>query len=222
MLTWGPFLQQESLAEEPQIDLIVLVPDVDWEQTVRTLLTDRVPALGIRKIEFDVIRHPNHDPGVRTGARALLQTYVGNARYAMACADHEGSGHHGPADALAADIESSLRGDWGNRCAAVVVEPELERWVWSPSPNVAEALGWGTNDELRRYLEDHGMVTPGETKPSRPKEAMLAAMREKGKRRSPAVFVDLARTVSLATCSDPTFEGFRNRLRLWFPPIGSS
>jgi hypothetical protein len=205
------------LADGLRLDLVVLVPDADWEQTIRALLECRARALGIRHVDFEVIRHPLHDPGVRTQAALLLQPYVGEAQYALACVDSEGSGHHGRVGELEGGIESSLRPDWDDRCGAVVVEPELEAWVWSSSPNVASALGWNTNSALHGYLRDHGMLAQGEAKPSRPKEAMLAAMRERGKRRSPSVFAELASNVSLVTCGDPTFAAFRARLQAWFP-----
>ena len=214
----APSSQRASLADQPRLDLVVLVPDVDWEQTIRTLLEERAPALGIRRIGFEVIRHPYRDPGVRTQAAPLLRPYIGQAQYALACVDREGSGHHGGVEELERGIQSSLCPDWGARCGVIVVMPELETWVWSPSPHVARILGWNAGDDIYRYLRARDMLPEGQRKPPRPKEAMLAAMRERGKRRSSSVFADLASSVSLATCADPTFAAFRARLQAWFPP----
>lgn len=185
MSTSAPFSQRGSLTDGSGLDLIVLVPDADWEQTIKALLAYRAAALGIRRVNFRVIRHPRRDPGVRTASAGLLQPYVGMSDHALVCIDREGSGHHGTAAELAAAIESSIRADWGDRCAAIVADPELEAWVWSPSPHVARALGWNANHELREYLRHRQMLAPGEGKPSRPKEAMLAAMRERRLSRSP-------------------------------------
>lgn len=70
---------------------------------------------------------------------------------------------------------------------------ELEIWVWSDSPHVAAVLGWaGRQPDLMTWLINKGMFDPQKTKPDRPKEAMVLALREARKSRSSAIFLQLA------------------------------
>ena len=97
--------------------------------------------------------------------------------------DHEGCGHE---NEPVADVESIVRhhlhnSGWGDRAEVVVIEPELEAWVWSDSPHVEEVLGWSNQiPSLRAWLTDRHLLAPRATKPSRPKEAMQAAIRQTG------------------------------------------
>ena len=208
---------------EGDLDVVVLVPDADWEQAVSALLS-RPCALGIRGLSFQVVRHPQRDPGVRTAAAGLLRPFQGRARFALVCLDLEGSGHPGPPEDLAQGIEEMLKPEWGDRCAAVVVDPELERWIWADSPHVARSLGWqGTMGELRTELEGRGRWPASAQKPLRPKETMREVMRSTGRPVSAAVFRGIAERVSLQGCTDPAFHRFREVLRAWFPaPAGGA
>lgn len=200
------------------MDLVVLVPDADWEQVMSALLESRPHSLGIRDITFSTIRHPYRDPGIRTNPGPLLQPMVDRADYAMVCVDHEGSGHQGTPAQLAEEIRTDLRPVWDDHVAAVVAAPELEIWVWADSPHVARNLGWdGPLSDLRTTLETEGLWGSADPKPQRPKEAMELAMRLSRKRRSPAVYGQLARAVGLRGCVDPAFVEMRATLSTWFP-----
>ena len=194
-----------------------MVPDADWEQTVLALLGKRHQALGMRSIEFELVRHPYRDPGVRTNAAALLRPFVGRAEFCIAVMDLEGSGALDEHSATE-EIEHQLADEWGDFCAAVVVSPELEAWVWASSPHVQRVLGWTGRLDLRQHLANEGKWALDEAKPPRPKETMQEVMRLTRKRRSPAIYGELASSVSLANCSDPGFLRFRSVLQEQFPP----
>ena len=53
-------------------DLIVLAADLDIENTISGLLS-RPSKLKAKKPSFDILRHPNRDPGCRTSAADLLR-----------------------------------------------------------------------------------------------------------------------------------------------------
>lgn len=199
------------------MDLAVLVPDADWEQTVTVLLGRRTQSLGIAPIAFEVIRHPYRDPGVRTDAKSLLRVLVGRANHALACVDFEGSGAPAGPDDLRQDIENQLYPDWGANSAAIVVDPELESWVWSQSAHVGRILGWNDEQSLREYLLASGAWPKDCLKPPDPKSAMEAVMKKTRKRRSPSVYGDLASRVGLRSCTEPSFLRFVDTLREWFP-----
>lgn len=206
-------------------DIVLWVADTDAKAALCALLT-RPPALGIRNITADVFVHPEHDPGVFLRAEDLLRRFLKSHRYAMAVFDREGSGREALSpQQLEEDLEERLRrSGWGNRARAVAIDPELEAWVWSGSPQVAHALGWSDPGELHRWLTAHEFLdrcAPQGTKPCRPKEAMEAALHQARVPRSSAIYAELARRVSVARCGDRAFCRLRDTLRRWFPATHS-
>jgi len=107
---------------------------------------------------------------------------------------------------------------WNGRSAVVVLNPELEIWVWGQSPHVPQLFGtdWQIIRELgrrTRYWQE------GATKPSHPKELLETVLRHTGKRRSAALFVQLGRKVGLKGCQDESFRRFCTILQQWFPVV---
>ena len=200
-------------------DLLVLVADLDMEQTIKGLLA-RPKSLDMAPVKFDVRRHPNRDSGCRSGAVEYLRAFLCSYSYALVMFDLHGSGSHRAREETQWEIEEVLsRNGWRRRAKAIVIEPELEAWVWNASNHVPRALGWDNNyDELKQWLEDIDCWPPDAPKPSDPKEAMRAALREKKRRVSSALFGRLAKSVTLRGCEDPAFTEFTDTLRSWFPP----
>jgi hypothetical protein len=133
--------------------------------------------------------------------------------------DREGCGRDDRSrEALESEIEANLaRSGWDDRAAAVVIDPELEVWVWSDSPEVATILGWtGRQPTLPQWLDQQGHGTPGQGKPQKPKKAVDDALRLSGKRRSSSIFRQLAERVSVHRCTDPAFLKLKTLLRTWF------
>ena len=121
-------------------------------------------------------------------------------------------------------MEEDLRkAGWGNRSKAVVIEPELETWVWSESPRVDEVLGWneGTG-ELRNWLCERDLWPDDEAKPPDPKSALKHAMRERNLSPTAVTFKNLAEKVSIRNCKDPAFLEVRKTLQEWFPAPGQA
>ncbi len=204
-------------------DLAVLVADKDSELSLCALLS-RAATLGIRPVTSTFLRSQEHDPGVYQRATDLLRLHLRTHTFALVVLDREGSGR----DALGrteieAEVEMRLsRNGWKDRCAAIVIDPELERWVWNNSQEMAATLGWtGKLQGLRGWLCEGGFLAPGDSKPSRPKEAMLAALRQSRVPRSSALFEQLALRVDTSTCVDPAFVKLRETLLKWFPLKGA-
>jgi len=200
-------------------DLIVIVADGDMESVVRSLLS-RPQAIGIRPVSFDVKRHIQRDAGCRTDSHNYLRLWMNSFSYAMVIFDQEGSGgEQMPREQLEANVELNLcRNGWCDRSAVVVIDPELEAWVWSHSPHIDRLLGWdGNTPPLREWIQtETGYWNPGRTKPERPKEAMDAVLRRTKKQNSAALFADLASQVSVRNCSDLSFSKFKTVLQNWF------
>ena len=199
-------------------DLFVLVADEDMAQTVRGLL-QRPQSLKVAPVTFEVRRHPGRDSGCRIGAAEYLSAFRDSYRHALTIFDLHGSGSHMSRAETEREVDSELnRKGWNERAKAIVIEPELEMWVWGTSKKVPEILGWPKEyAELRRWLGEQGLWPEANDKPPDPKEAMRRTMRESRSRRSPRKFFELASEISLKGCRDPSFRDFRRTLRSWFP-----
>ncbi len=137
----------------------------------------------------------------------------------MILRDREGCGQQDlPREALEEQIEQRLaKSGWGGRAAAVVLDPELEIWVWSDSPEVDRSLGWaGRQPGLADWLVSEGYCTAGQGKPNTPKKAFEEALQIAKKRRSSAIHHQLALRVGLGRCTDPAFLKLKGLLRQWF------
>ena len=201
-------------------DLIVLVPDADMEFAIRSVLR-RADALKTRPIKFDVHRHLQRDAGCRSDCHNYLRLYLDDYQHAVVLFDHEGSGEETLARGrLERKVEDILgRNGWNDRAAVVVIDPELEAWVWSDSPVVDEVLGWrGRTPPLRKWIRSQAEFSWSKTagKPGRPKEALDAALRLAGKQHSPSVFEDLGARVSVDRCVDRAFGKPKKVLTRWF------
>ena len=199
-------------------DRVVLAADIDIELTLRGML-QRHAALGIRPVTCDIFRHPRRDPGCVREAAAFLRPSLGSYAHALVVFDHHGSGREPtPPGMLADELKVNLASTgWGARAEVIVIAPELEVWVWSRSPHVAQCMGWDGNlDELRRWLGSEGYWPEGAPKPPQPKEAMEAALRHVKQPRSSAIYRDMALRVSLQRHDEPAFLRLTDALVRWF------
>ena len=203
-------------------DLIVLVADLDIEQTIRGLLS-RPHRIKIDSVSFEIRRHPNRDAGCRTQAAEYLRPFIGRYQRALVVFDLHGSGSTVSREETQQEVELRLgTNGWRDRARAVVIEPELEAWVWTRSPHISRALGWESRyDRLRAWLESEGLWPPEIPKPPDPKRAMQRAMERaalrKRVRRSSTKFHDLAQRIDSRSCQDPAFSELRATLQDWFP-----
>lgn len=200
-------------------DLIVVVADADAEKTMQSLLVRRRKSLNIRDITFKVQRFAKRDSGCYGESHRLLQQFLRQFHYAMVVFDRHGCGQEDRSRlAIEDDVEQRLtRNGWKDRSAAIVLDPELEAWVWSDSPEVDQVLGWtGQTPDLRTWLRRAGFQTAGARKPADPKRAMEEALRRVRKPRSPALFYQLAERIGIERCTDDAFAKFKTVLRDWF------
>ena len=207
--------------EQGRKDLVVLVADNQQRYTVATLLMDRSQSLGIRQVPIDInsdiLSHPEHDPGVFKKAGRFLSVFSQQYQHALVLVDAEGTGSLASAEKIEEKIQNDLnRNGWKGRSAVIVIDPELEIWVWSTSPHVPRLFGtdWETIRDLGRQKN---YWQAGEIKPSRPKDLLEEVLHRTRKRRSAALYQQLARKVGLKRCQDDSFRRFREILRQWFP-----
>jgi hypothetical protein len=202
----------------PEKDLVVLAADGQMEFAVRGLLT-RGRALGFRELSVDIHVHPAKDPGCLLKGHDFLRPFHRRYRHAIVIHDRMGCGREtSTREALEVELEQRLSSaGWENRAAAIVLDPELEVWVWSDSPKVAAVLGWtGQTPSLAQWLRIEGYSKDNQAKPDRPKEALEQALRLVRKGRSSAIFRQLAEQVGVHRCTDPAFLKFKATMQRWF------
>jgi hypothetical protein len=199
-------------------DLIALVADVQQEKTLETLVSERQKSLHMRAISFDLFRHPRKDPGVYQEAAEFLRPYAARYDYALVLMDQAWQGSPGDARTLSETMHEQIaRTGWtAPTFQVVVIEPELEAWVWAASPAVPEVLRT-TWEAIQELAQRRNYWSTGDLKPHEPKALLEAVLRQQRRPRSAAIFQALARRISLSRCQDPAFALLRETLARWFP-----
>ena len=204
-------------------DLVCVVADKQIAATLEELLR-RYRALGIRPVKAEFLVHPNHDSGCYARPTELLAGYRQAVEHALIVLDHEWEGVPTTSGiALEALIDKKLKeaglADWA---APVVIEPELEAWVFSASPHVPDVLGWKRSwSPIREALEAQKLWTATDAKPANPKKAVQWILGRTGKSRSASLYRRLARKVNTGGCQDRAFLRIKDLLQAWFPPVSS-
>jgi hypothetical protein len=116
-------------------------------------------ALGCGPIEVDltqdIIVAPNRDPQVYRLAHELLGPFRKSHAHAVVMLDNAWDGSPG-GEAIRDGVGGRMQQSWGiHDHKVIVLDPELEAWVWQESPHVATALG--CPPEFRELLEVRGL-----------------------------------------------------------------
>ena len=199
-------------------DLYVLVADEDMLQAMKGLLS-RSPSLGIRPIKYAIARHVHRDPGCRATASQYLRSHIRQYQRALVVFDKRGCGDDSPREEIQDKVKRDLEANgWMGRSKAIVIDPELENWVWNGSEHVPRILGWkAVYGDLKEWLVSRELWESSSAKPSEPKKAMRAALRKGRRNVSAQLFGQLAGSVSLQSCLDPAFLELKETLQSWFP-----
>lgn len=201
-------------------DLVVLVADKSMKAAIVGLLS-RPQAIGINGINYDVfVLSKDNDPGCRSKGHHHLKPMIPDYRHALIIFDRVGCGQEKKSRIeLEEDVTANLKNSgWDDRAAAIVIDPELENWVWSDSPHVEECLSWKDKQPtLRNWLIENNLWAEKTPKPLDPKAAMEKALRKVRKPRSSSIYGNIAQRVSLEKCTDASFKKFKETLKNWFP-----
>ena len=198
--------------------LVVLAADREIEEAMRAVL-GRPESLGMRPVPFECRRHPNRDAGCRASAVEFLRPFQNRFSHALVVFDREGCGSSKTRDGIERTVETELaRNGWRTCGKAIVIDPELEEWLWSDSPAVLKGLGWSRGyAELRSWLEEEEMWDHSSAKPHKPKAALNRTLWRTRRRRSARLYGEIAADVSLARCQDAAFGKLKAILQAWFP-----
>ena len=203
-------------------DLIILVADKNMEYALKGLLS-RSDSLGIcTPLEFKVYPHPQRDPGCFLRCQDFLRPFFNQYAHALVMFDHMGCGRESKSrEVLEDDVEKRLSANgWENRATAIVIEPELESWIWVDLPQLEVIVGWEKQTEdLQSWLLSEELAEGRLSKPIDPKRALEKILQKTRKRRSSSIYLQLAQTVNFEECPDPSFRKLRLALSKWFPRI---
>lgn len=192
-------------------DLIILVADKNAQFCLRGALS-RHQSIGIRPVEFEFRVHPERDGGARKNGTALLAIERNRFANAILMFDFEGCGaSHTDAISLEEDLDRELAKEWGAAAKAIVIDPEVDSWVWGSDNSLAGCLDWTDSMPIRQWIEDQGFKLDSNSKPVRPKEAIESVLRKQQMPRSSALYEKLTSKLSIPRCVDPAAI----RLRKW-------
>jgi hypothetical protein len=199
-------------------DLIILVADQNMRDCIEGLIPRLPHVLNIPPFTYDIFVHSNRDPGCRTQSPAFLASFQNKYRFGLVIFDKEGCGKELLSRSeLEAEVETllSITG-WRDRAKVIVIDPELENWIWVRSSQLAEIINWENIESLYQWLSDQEYLTDERSKPKRPKEAFEAALYISKKRRSSSIYKQIASRVSFRNCTDQSFLKFIQCMSNWF------
>jgi hypothetical protein len=198
-------------------DLVVLAADKSLQLVLSSLLA-RPNDLALREISFDALVHPDRDPGVRLRSHHFLRGQLRNYQFAIAVCDRSGSGREELSRTeLETRMEAALHANgWEGRASAVVIDPELEIWMWGDWPVTSRALRWTSAISLAQWLIQENLLVEGHSKPSDPKRTLECAAQCARKGWSSAIHQEIAGRAQCDGCTDPAFLKLRNTLTGWF------
>lgn len=200
-------------------DLVVLVADSYTDVSIDSILSNN-NKLGTRKIRYKIYRHPQHDPGCFLRGHDFLRPFSSLYSYCLIIFDLEGCGAQNIQTTKIEELVKAnlARNGWNDRAEVIVIDPELEVWIWSDSPHVDKHLGWsGCPEGLRGWLRNENFLELNEIKPQNPKTALLGALKKKRKSLSASIYRKIAEDVSFERCADSSFVKLKNILVAWFP-----
>lgn len=171
----------------------------------------------------DIFRRGGHtDGGLWQHAHDNLAPFRQRYRHAMIVLDADFDPHPG-AESLVREISANLlAAGWPEDAfRVVVIDPELEAWLWAPNVNVAMAFGHDDFKEMQRMLAERNLWDEASPKPNDLKEARDVAAKLGGRRTAGPIFRSVFAGISRRACDlceESGFRSLRAALQTWFPP----
>lgn len=180
-------------------------------------------SLGCGAFEFDPLQDiarakGKNDGGLWRHAGILLRGYLHTHHRLVVCLDRDFGGSPGQVQIRMDITEQLLVAGWQQKNFIVlVIDPELEQWIWQDSVHIEQALKHKSPPSLREALAASNQWPLGQDKPNNPKET-LESLVDKNLRgdRSSSLYAKITSKVSPAHCSDPEFHALRRQLQVWF------
>jgi hypothetical protein len=198
--------------------------------------------------EKDIRVHPAHDPGVWKDPQTILFAERHIYEKCLVILDEAWEGAPAP-EKIIEDIEGLVETEakWArDRFEVILIQPELEAWIWQRNPHVAEAFEFnGTDAQLWNFLAKQSLrldahkkkhrfiganadggsppVWPKtQRKPQNPKGLVEALAYHCHSGPASGMFNEISSKISVTGCVDPAFVKLRDTLREWFPARGAA
>ncbi len=167
--------------------------------------------------EEDIFHVPGQTDGaVHRRAHEFLRPYLGTHRRALVALDWQFGGERPAAEVREEVLQNLRRNGWEDRCEVVVIDPEIEVWLWQDKPQIAQAVRF-QGGGLRAHLENDGSWPAGQAKPTAPKDTIQDLIRRNRAGAPMVVYSKIAESVGVAGCQDGAFQHLRASLQAWFP-----
>jgi len=179
-------------------------------------------ALGTVPFQIDpkldiICDRAGNDPGVYSRAHELLRTYQSSHRYAVIVLDNAWEGSPG-VEKIRADISAKMEQvGWAkNRFVVIVIDPELEAWMWQDNPHIARSFGFSKSPSLRDWLSEQALWPVNSDKPPDPKLAFEKTLKVSKAKIPSVVFKKICSEISFKHCVDDAFGLLTSTLQKWF------
>jgi hypothetical protein len=180
-------------------------------------------SLGCGTFNFDprqdiLVAAGDNDPGLYIRGHELLRPFQTTYRHAVVVLDAEWEGSPGK-NAITEHLAKNLKSiGWAEGIfAVIVIDPELENWIWQQNDHVARGLGFGSSKELMADPDLQRAWPATQSKPSSPKETLETLLKKRRIPRSSAIYKQITSQVSIRRCQDSAFHAMLVALRAWFP-----
>jgi len=205
--------------------LLFMVADKNMENALRGFFERNhwYKAIECAPIDFNpsrdiLVAAGQNDPGIYVRANELLGNYSRKYDHVVVMVDAAWEGSPG-AEAIRSKVRGHiLNAGWQPGAGLeLVLQPEVDVWLWSPSPHAAAAMGWPSWSELKEALEQEKFPMDALGKPVNPKAAAEWALRKRKKPRSSTIYKQVTSRVSLGRCRDPAMLALVAAMKRWFP-----
>jgi hypothetical protein len=165
-----------------------------------------------------IVDTQGNDPGIYSRAHEFLHPYLYSHKFAIIALDCAWNGSPGK-EVITSHISANmLKMGWEkHRFVVIAIDPEIEMWVWQENPHVTSALRYTHPKPLRDFLCEHGYWPKDMSKPLMPKETLEWLLKITHRRRTSALYREIASKVSLRHCQDPSFQKLVRQFQHWFP-----
>ena len=85
----------------------------------------------------------------------------------------------------------------GAQAKCIVIDPEVDSWLWGADSVLRDELRWPLAGKVRSWLQAQGFVFDAHGKPDRPKDAIEALVRYCRLPRSSALYEKITARISL-------------------------
>jgi hypothetical protein len=207
-------------------DCVFLVADKNMQATFEGFLTREkfCRSLGCGDFAFDAdedlrVAAGDNDPGLYTRGHELLRPFRATHRHAIVVLDAEWEGAP-KATIIAQNMSQNIQATGWEKpnFRVIVIDPELENWIWQRSEHVAQGLGFESNADMAEDGDFQKNWPQGQDKPDAPKELLETILRKKRIPRSSSLYKRITSCVSARACRDSAFLELKKTLKVWFPP----